>query len=234
VRRISLLLVVVALLGAGCGSNDDKPPQPSTQSEPSPVATAAASSNLAVAVAEPSPEPTPEPTPEPIPEPPPPPPPVMQPVRMRIPRIKVDARIINVGVNALGEMDTPHDAWSIGWFAPGYKPGEPGNAVVAGHVDYINIGPAVFYNLKLLEAGDRVTVVGEDQYEYEFQVTEVQRYTPYNAPIERIFGPNPNRGLVLITCGGTFNTRTRDYDQRIVVYTEAVADVPPERDSYTP
>ena len=80
----------------------------------------------------------------------------------------------------------------------------------------------MFYDLKRLAPGDRVFVVTEDAQEYEFEVKEVQRYTPSGAPVERIFGPNPNRGVILVSCTGTFNPRTRDYDQRIVVYTEAV------------
>ena len=151
-----------------------------------------------------------------------PPPLPAVPVRLQIPRIGVNARVIPVGVAASGEMESPYDAWTVGWFSPGYKPMEAGNAVMAAHVDYINVGPAVFYNLRLLAPGDRIVVVGAEGQEFQFEVKGVQRLFANNAPVGQIFGPNPNRGLNLITCGGTFNPRTGEYDQRVVVYAEAI------------
>ena len=94
--------------------------------------------------------------------------------------------------------------------------------MLAGHVDYINVGPAVFYNLRLLTVGDRVSVVGADREEQEFEVVEVQRYRADQAPLDRIFGANSWQGLNLITCAGVYDTRTREYDERLVVYAEKV------------
>ena len=91
-----------------------------------------------------------------------PPPLPAVPVRLRIPRIGVNARVIPVGVAAGGEMESPYDAWTVGWYSLGYMPMEAGNAVMAAHVDYVNVGPAVFYNLRLLAPGDRIIVVGAE------------------------------------------------------------------------
>ncbi len=238
-RWLLPLLAIVLISTAGCRSRparaevvyrpvsraDDVASQPLLPTPPTAVTPASAPP--------PEPEPSPESASAPDPEPPPPPPPVLLPVRVRIPSINVSARIIPVSTNRAGAMESPADAWSVGWYAPGFKPFEPGNAVLAGHVDFVRVGPAVFYGLTRLTPGDRVFVDAEDQQQYEFVVTELARYTPSNAPIDRIFGPNSNRGLVLITRGGAFNPRTRDYDQRIVVYTEALpplstADTPPD------
>lgn len=228
-RLIPALMIAAALVLAGCRSSSRETARTETAAGPDVAASPpSATAPAATATPAPDPEPTVEPAPTPEPEPPPPPPPVAVPVRLRIPRIGVDARIIPVGVNARGEMDSPNDAWSVGWYAPGFKPWELGNAVLAAHVDYVNIGPAVFYNLKLLTAGDRLMVLAADSQEYEFEVKEVHHYAASDAPVDRIFGENPNRGLNLVTCGGTFNPRTHDYDQRVVVYTEAVIPAPPE------
>lgn len=217
-RRLApVLLATLAILLIACRSKAPQSGQSETGTDGADAAAAAAVVTPAPIPLEPLVTPTPEPEPEPEPEPP-----VAPPVRLRIPRINVNARIIPVGVNRYGEMDSPNDAWSVAWYAPGYKPWESGNAVLAGHVDYINVGPAVFWNLKVLAPGDRLVVVAEDNQEYQFEVKEIQRYYANNAPIDRIFGPNPNRGLNLVTCGGVFNPRTHEYDQRIVVYTEAV------------
>lgn len=223
-RAVTAILAGLLLIAAGCGggSKNDQ-----AKTEASATAATAAPTTAGVPKPEatftPTPSASPEPTPTPTPEPTPPPEPPAAPVRLQIPKIKVDAKIIPVGVTSTGEMDSPKDAWSVGWYAPGYKPFEEGNAVMAGHVDFINVGAAVFWNLKLLTPGDRVTITAENGKTYEFEVKDAKRYTPSTAPIESIFGANPNRGLNLITCEGVFNALTRDYDQRLVVFTEFVS-----------
>jgi LPXTG-site transpeptidase (sortase) family protein len=222
-RLLPVVLALLVLALAGCRSKSAEKQAANQAATETPAIPAAA----AAAVATPTPGSTPDPielappsrTPTPEPEPPPP---VADPVRLRIPKLKVDARIVPVGVNYAGEMDSPKDAWTVAWYAPGYKPTEEGNAVLAGHTDYINVGPAVFYSLKTMAKGDRVFIVAADSKEYEFEVTEIEQCKAAQCPAERIFGPNPNRGLNLITCVGNFNRATLEYDQRIIVYTEEV------------
>jgi sortase A len=211
-RALLALLILTVLVSSGCRSKS-KDKETALNVTP----------DAGVAVATPAPTstpspieletPTPEPTPEPVPA---------DPVRVKIPKLKVDARIVPVGVNYAGEMDSPKNAWDVAWYAPGYKPWEQGNAVLAGHVDYINVGPAVFFNVKTMVKGDRIVIVAADQAEYEFEVTETQQCKAEQCPADRIFGPNPNRGITLITCIGNFNRATLEYDARFVVYAEAV------------
>jgi hypothetical protein len=217
VRRVLMIAVAAcALFVFACRSSRQE--EHAAGITPAPTATAVTAAVTATATATaPEPAPSPELTPTPLPTPtpaPPPPPPVAVPVRLRIPSIGVDARIIPVGVTPSGEMQSPPDAWTVGWYADGYKPSEPGNAVIAGHVDYVNVGAAVFWNLRRLAPGDQVVVIDADEGEND-------------APVSTIFGPNPNHGLNLITCDGVFNPRTHDYNQRLVVYTEEIAPPPP-------
>lgn len=217
-RRAALLLtVLLAVLVGACRTAST--PEPRIQlvepsSSPAAAATAPLSTPSPVEIT-PVPEITPTPTPEPEP-------PVAAPVELRIPKIGIDAHIIPVGVNNVGEMESPRDAWSVAWYAYGFKPSERGNAVMAAHVDYVNVGPAVFWNLRQLVPGDQVEVVSADSVTYTFEVKRVERYDENSAPVSAIFGPNPNRGLNLITCDGVFNPVTHDYNQRMVVYTEAL------------
>ncbi len=221
-RPFLLLLLACALILGACRSKSHEQARATITPTEEVAASVPVATPVATAVAD-------EVVPITTPEPAPPPPPVAAPVRLRIPRINVDARIIPVGVNRYGEMDSPNDAWTVAWYAPGFKPGEPGNAVLAGHVDYIRVGPAVFWNLHLLQPGDRIEIVAADEHHYEFEVKGVERYSADNAPADRIFGENPRSGLNLITCGGTFDARSREYDQRVVVYTEAVTEGRPPR-----
>ncbi len=141
------------------------------------------------------------------------------PVRVIIPSIGVDAAVEQVGVTADGVMDTPANPWNTAWYAPGVKPGQLGNAAIAGHVDYHGIGPVVFWDLNKLAVGAEVLVVTDAGQTLRFVVRGSEYYTDDNAPLLDIFGPANTVDLNLITCGGTFDPTTRHYDQRLVVFT---------------
>ncbi len=141
------------------------------------------------------------------------------PIRVIIPSIGVDASVEQVGVTTAGAMDTPTDPWNTGWYAPGVKPGQTGNAAIAGHVDYHGIGPVVFWDLNKLVVGAEVLVVTDAGQTLRFVVRGSEYYTDENAPLIDIFGPASTIDLNLITCGGTFDPSTRHYDQRLVVFT---------------
>jgi LPXTG-site transpeptidase (sortase) family protein len=140
------------------------------------------------------------------------------PQRLAIPAIDIDTAIESVGLTPNGDMDVPKDSKQVAWFNPGPVPGSPGNSAISGHYDDKQ-GPAVFYRLGKLRKGDKVIVTDANKVERVFTVMEVERY-PYNkAPLARIFGMDFERDLNLITCAGAWNARTRNYSQRIVVYT---------------
>ena len=151
-----------------------------------------------------------------------PPPPIAGPSRLVIPTIDVDAAVEPVGLTPDGAMGVPAGAYTVGWYHFGSPPGAVGNAVINGHVDLASVGPAVFWRLRELRPGDTVVVVTEDGEERRFRVTEVVSYPNASVPLERVFGPAASPRLNLITCDGTFIASRRDYDQRLVVYSEAI------------
>jgi sortase (surface protein transpeptidase) len=144
---------------------------------------------------------------------------IAAPQRLFIPAIGIDAPVEPVGLEPNGAMATPHGAINTGWFAPGARPGEPGNAVLAGHVDYRGVGPAVFYRLHRLRPGDAVWTTDEQGRRRRFIVEAIEQYRTETAPLERIFGATGEARLNLITCAGNFSSNSRSYDQRLVVYT---------------
>jgi LPXTG-site transpeptidase (sortase) family protein len=141
------------------------------------------------------------------------------PTKLVIPSIDVQADLEGVGVLDNGQMGVPDSAEGVGWFEPGATPGETGNAVMAGHVDSTS-GPAVFFDLEEMEAGDDVHVTNDDGQELTFTVEKVVSYPRQEAPMEAIFGASDSRNLQLITCSGTFNQDQGTHDERLVVYTE--------------
>lgn len=142
------------------------------------------------------------------------------PVRLQIPAIGVDAPVVPLGETATGAMATPDQPTQVGWWEYGPAPGELGSAVIGGHLDFHGYGPAVFWNLRKLRRGDEVRVVLADGRTVRFTVQSAEVYPEHDtAIIGRIFRTSDAARLNLITCAGTFNPLTRDYDKRLVVYT---------------
>lgn len=144
------------------------------------------------------------------------------PARVRIPRIQVDAAVESVGQTATGNMDVPQLVQNVAWYRLGARPGETGNAVLSGHLDDYKGDPAVFWRLNELRVGDEISVIDEAGQEWLFQVVKVASYPFDRAPLVEIFGPSQTSNLNLITCEGSWNASVRNYDQRLVVYTQLV------------
>jgi hypothetical protein len=147
---------------------------------------------------------------------------VGQPVRLKIPTINVDAAMEDVGQTPDGAMDVPKDFNDTAWYDLGARPGEQGNAVVAGHVDSTT-GKAVFWDLRKLVSGDQIVVVGDDGVERQFIVTGSEAYTRDAVPLDRVFGPTTETHLNLITCDATsaFDRTRKEYAGNLVVYARA-------------
>ena len=146
------------------------------------------------------------------------------PKRIRIATAGIDANVELVGLERDGSVGTPKNYDNTGWYEPGPRPGEPGNAVMLGHVDSAALKRgAVFWNLRLVKPGDDITVVSDDGIAHHFTVTGQQQYNPQNVPIAQIFGQADGVHLNLITCDATtpFNRRTGEYAGWLLVTADA-------------
>jgi hypothetical protein len=141
---------------------------------------------------------------------------VAEPLRVRVPAIDVDSPLVDLGVDAGGVLVPPEDFSRAGWLADGTPPGAVGPAVIAGHVDSSE-GPAVFFRLGELTAGDTILVDRADGSTARFEVREVGRYPKDAFPTEEVYGPTPHAELRLITCGGRFDRDARSYEDNVVV-----------------
>ncbi|MEO3923782.1 class F sortase [Micromonosporaceae bacterium B7E4] len=216
---VLLALSGTALLTSGLNPAPAQPPQPA---------------ETEAGEATPQPESTPEPLPSSSPAPgtptgqpgtptgePPQPAelPRSTPVRITIPKIKVNAKIMSVGVNDDGTVQVPplKQAQLAGWYNAGASPGEFGNAVVVGHVDSAVTGPAVFFRLGALKRGDRVEVTRKDGKVVRFAVDAVKSYPKTSFPSELVYGAADTAQLQLVTCGGTFDRKKRSYRNNVIV-----------------
>ena len=148
------------------------------------------------------------------------------PVALQVDSVGVDAPI-ELGAVVDGAMQDPSGPWVVSWYDQLGKVGEGGNVVMAGHVDYWNVGPAVFWDVRELPAGDIIRVVGEDGTNYEYAVEWIQRYVAAELTPEviqaEIVGDTGQESLTLITCGGEFDPVTGQYNERWVVRANQVS-----------
>ncbi|WP_030910435.1 class F sortase [Streptomyces sp. NRRL F-5126] len=140
------------------------------------------------------------------------------PVRLRIPRIGVDAPMTGLGLTRDGRLATPpqSDGNLAGWYEHGTTPGAKGTAIVAGHVDTAR-GPAVFYNLGTLRKDDRIAITRRDGRTALFSVDAVEVYKNSAFPDQKVYAAANRPELHVITCGGGFSHRT-GYEGNVVAY----------------
>src|SRR5829696_5657215 len=135
--------------------------------------------------------------------------------------LTVGAAGVDAGIETLrvvdGAMQDPSGPWVVAWYENLGSLDTVGNVVMAGHIDYWNVGPAVFYNLSTLDAGDEIVVTGDDGKAYPFAVEWIRQYDSSSIPLDEVAGPTEEQSLTLITCGGAFDYATGHYLQRTVV-----------------
>ncbi|MGK5114383.1 class F sortase [Geodermatophilus sp. CPCC 205506] len=139
-----------------------------------------------------------------------------EPVGVRIPAIGLDGSLERLGLDAAGALVPPADPARAGWYTGSATPGDVGPAVLAGHVDSTS-GPAVFWRLRDLAAGDEVVVDRADGTTVRFTVTAVERSPKAEFPTAAVYGPTPRAELRLVTCGGAFDRSRRSYLDNLVV-----------------
>lgn len=143
------------------------------------------------------------------------------PVRLKIPKINVDAAIDPMGTTQSGDMDVPSEPGNAGWYEGGPRPGENGSAVIDGHYGRWKNGEgSVFDDLSNLEKGDVISVEDENGATTSFVVRESRSYDP-DSDASDVFESNDGKShLNLITCEGTWNKVSKSYSQRLIVFSD--------------
>jgi hypothetical protein len=139
------------------------------------------------------------------------------PVRLEIQSIGVSTDLDALGLNPDGTMQVPTNWQRAGWYAEGPRPGENGPAVIAGHVDS-ETGPAVFFRLHDLQAGDEVVVTRADHSVVTFVIDRLEQFPKASFATAAVFGATPGPTLRLITCTGAFDQTARSYLDNLVAF----------------
>lgn len=142
------------------------------------------------------------------------------PVRLRIPVIGVDAAIETVGQTAAGLMDVPKDDDNVAWYQLGQRPGEIGSAVIDGHYGVKGGRDLVFEKLDKLLPGDKIYIEDDMGVITTFSMRTSQSFEAL-ADASSVFYSNDNQAhLNLITCDGRWNTATKSFPQRLVIFAD--------------
>ncbi|MFE7794406.1 class F sortase [Streptomyces sp. NPDC057460] len=142
-----------------------------------------------------------------------------KPTKLQIPSIAVNAPFTPLSLGAKGQLNAPppNDTNLVGWYKGGVTPGERGSAIVAGHVD-TTTGPAVFLQLQFVKQGATVDITRADGSVATFKVDSVEKFSKASFPDELVYADTPNAQLRLITCGGTYDRKAKDYKDNVVVF----------------
>jgi LPXTG-site transpeptidase (sortase) family protein len=160
------------------------------------------------------------------------------PVRLTIPKIKLDAEVISVGATDTGAMSTPKCQTAddpicgkVYWWSGGTVPGQRGNTVIAGHINRPDNSPASFGHLPQLVAGDAFHIEVANGQTLYFNIVKIDVVTAYaqgdNDPIiNEIFGPASTVNVNLITCYGDWDEKAKTFDHRFVVRGQLIGTSP--------
>ncbi|MBX4186914.1 MAG: class F sortase [Candidatus Doudnabacteria bacterium] len=140
-----------------------------------------------------------------------------KPARIRIPSLKVDAPVVELGLNQDQTLEVPKNSTDVGWYKYSPAPGGKGPAIMVGHLDSTR-GAAVFYRLKDLKTGDMVELEREDHSIAVFRVDSKEEYSQDNFPTDKVYGAIDHAGIRLITCTGTYSILKGRYSDNLVVY----------------
>jgi hypothetical protein len=143
--------------------------------------------------------------------------PPARPVELTIPAVGVRTSLVDLGLQPDGALQVPSSTSVAGWYTRSPRPGAVGSAVIAGHVDS-RTGPAVFYWLRSMRAGEHVYIRRADGTLAVFRVTKVQTYAKDKFPTAAVYGAAPDAELRLITCGGLYDQALGTYLSNVVVY----------------
>ncbi|MFD5824871.1 class F sortase [Lentzea sp. NPDC060358] len=145
--------------------------------------------------------------------------PPSEPTEVRIPEIGVRSSLVPLRLNPDGTVEVPpvEQPMQAGWYEHARTPGEPGPAVLLGHVDG-NAQPGIFFRLRELVEGDEVEVSRKDGTTARFRVRRTEQVAKDDFPSEAVYGDTREPELRLITCGGTFDAQARGYRDNVIVY----------------
>jgi sortase (surface protein transpeptidase) len=152
---------------------------------------------------------------------------------LEIPAIGVHAPLVPTGAEgapgtaSLTIPDNIHTvAWWDGTVLDGHRvvhenapsPGQPGVAVIAGHIDSAAAGPGALFDLRDLAKGDTIEIVDSLGRISNWTVSSPPETALKTNLPSALWVSNGPPKLALVTCGGPFDTATGHYLDNVIVW----------------
>ena len=132
---------------------------------------------------------------------------------------------MRLGLNADRTVQVPplSQVGVAGWYEYSPAPGQVGPSVILGHVDSAQYGKGVFFDLGRLRAGDRFALTRADGRVARFRVDRVEQVSKSSFPTQAVYGNTAGAAIRLITCGGTFDAGSGNYEDNLIVFGSLVS-----------
>ncbi len=143
---------------------------------------------------------------------------------LRIPSLQVFARIKSLGVDKSGAVAAPTNLNDVGWYNGSAKPGnEIGSSLLQGHVSGWT-APGVFKKLNKLAVGTRLEVEKGSGEKVMYEVTKSESIPLDQIDMSKLLSAEVagEHDIKLITCAGKYDSSTKEYSERFVVYAKVL------------
>jgi hypothetical protein len=142
-----------------------------------------------------------------------------------IPRAEMRASVVGLGLTPSGALGAPDNPDVVGWLSDGVAPGQAGNLLLDGHVDYTDIqgqvGPGVAWLVHDVVVGDAI-IIRDSQggVAHIYRVTEALAVAADDPNAVRYLHPSDDPLLTFVTCEGSFDNASFSYADRRIVRAE--------------
>lgn len=148
----------------------------------------------------------------------------LNPKILNIPAINISAKVESVGLTLGGAVDSPSGPKNVGWYNHGPRPGENGIAIIDGHSGWKGDTPAVFDDLHKLRVNEKIYIEDQNGSILVFNIYKIKIYTPGEDYTDVFVPKDSGIYLNLITCSGLWDYIKKTSPDRLVIFTELVAE----------
>ncbi len=145
--------------------------------------------------------------------------PAAEPRFLSIEKLTIKTRVRKLGVKDNNELAAPANIFDAGWYEGSSKPDEAGAMLIDGHVQGPT-KPGIFKNLDKLAVNDQLVIERGDGKKLHYHVVKTQNFDSTTMDMGVTLNsvvPQKN-GLNIITCSGQYDTKTKNYSKRLVVF----------------
>ena len=150
------------------------------------------------------------------------------PVAISVPDLGIEMSVLPQALDERGQMALPASAFDAGWYQYSAGPGaSQGATVLASHVFTVAEGEGPFLNLLGAQPGQLVSVVDADGVQHDYRITTVEQIPKDDVPLDRIFTTVGDPHLVMVTCGGDYDSGYAGgvgrYEDNVIVTAERLS-----------